>query len=332
MALSRVKTWIAGEVLTASDLNSEFNNLINNAVSLISPVAGAFDFDGQTITLDAAGATQVVSSAAVSWNFTSGAKSGTPATTGSVQAFSAQTFTDSNTAGSGTATSHVFYGIAAPTLAATNASVTTTDAATWYIAGPPAAGTNETITNPWALWVDSGNVRFDGDLEVRGSTTLGDAPADTLTINAETVSSPNIPCFFAYNSATDTNQTGNGATATADLDTETFDQSGDFASDTFTAPATGKYLLIAQVRFSAVPAGSTTFTVNIVTTARTYSAVHVMTAGTFSSITIPCIAVADMSATNTATVTVTISGGAGDTASIIGQASPATFFCGMRVA
>src|SRR3990167_11097454 len=30
MALSRVKTWIAGEVLTASDLNGEFNNIIDN--------------------------------------------------------------------------------------------------------------------------------------------------------------------------------------------------------------------------------------------------------------------------------------------------------------
>src|SRR3990167_6216567 len=30
MALSRVKTWIAGEVLTASDLNGEFNNILDN--------------------------------------------------------------------------------------------------------------------------------------------------------------------------------------------------------------------------------------------------------------------------------------------------------------
>lgn len=28
--LSRVKTWVTGEVLTASDLNSEFNNILNN--------------------------------------------------------------------------------------------------------------------------------------------------------------------------------------------------------------------------------------------------------------------------------------------------------------
>lgn len=51
MALSRLKTWIAGEVLTASDLNSEFNNVLNNALTLISPLtadlaAGGFKLTG----------------------------------------------------------------------------------------------------------------------------------------------------------------------------------------------------------------------------------------------------------------------------------------------
>ena len=37
MALTRVKTWIDDEVLEASDLNAEFNNILDNAISLISP-------------------------------------------------------------------------------------------------------------------------------------------------------------------------------------------------------------------------------------------------------------------------------------------------------
>lgn len=37
MTLSRVHTWIAGEVLLASDLNAEFNNILNNPGSLFSP-------------------------------------------------------------------------------------------------------------------------------------------------------------------------------------------------------------------------------------------------------------------------------------------------------
>lgn len=189
MALSRVKTWISGETLTSSDLNAEFNNIINNAVSLISPVSGAFDFDGNTITLDAAGATQVVSSTAVSWNFTSGSKSGTPGTSGSIARFSAQTFTDSNTSGSGTAAAAVFYSIAQPTLAATNATVTTTDAATFYLAGAPTAGTNQTITNAWVMWLDDGNVRFDGSLRVDGG--IIDTNGNELLLFGTTASAVN---------------------------------------------------------------------------------------------------------------------------------------------
>lgn len=112
MALSRVKNWIAGEVLTASDLNTEFSSILNNPVTLISPLTAAVDFDGFTLTLDAAAVTTVVSSASVSWNFTSGEKTGTPATTGSVLNFSAQTFTDNATAGSGTAAAWVGAAIA----------------------------------------------------------------------------------------------------------------------------------------------------------------------------------------------------------------------------
>ena len=61
----------------------------------------------------------------------------------------------------------------APTLAS-NSARTTTNSATVYIANAPTAGTNMTITNPYALWVDDGNVRLDGFLGV-GTT----APATT---------------------------------------------------------------------------------------------------------------------------------------------------------
>src|SRR3990167_1176961 len=55
MALSRVKVWIAGEVLLASDQNGEFNNILNNALALISPLTGTLDVDGQRLTLDSDG-------------------------------------------------------------------------------------------------------------------------------------------------------------------------------------------------------------------------------------------------------------------------------------
>jgi hypothetical protein len=42
--------WIAGEVLTASDLNAEFNNIITQALSLISPLTSDLNFNGNKAT------------------------------------------------------------------------------------------------------------------------------------------------------------------------------------------------------------------------------------------------------------------------------------------
>lgn len=49
MAISRVKNWVA-EVLTFSDLNAEFNNILNNALSLISPLTGTLDANEQQVS------------------------------------------------------------------------------------------------------------------------------------------------------------------------------------------------------------------------------------------------------------------------------------------
>lgn len=58
MALSRTKTWISGEVLTASDLNAEFNNIINNPSSLICPITFNLTFTDATYDIGASGATR----------------------------------------------------------------------------------------------------------------------------------------------------------------------------------------------------------------------------------------------------------------------------------
>lgn len=79
-------------------------------------------------------------------------------------------FNDTSTAASGTAAAHSFIGIPVSGISSTNATVTVTDATMFYIAGPPTASTNVTITNPYAFWVDSGNVRFDGRLSVNLAT------------------------------------------------------------------------------------------------------------------------------------------------------------------
>ena len=170
------------------------------------------------------------------------------------------------------------------------------------------------------------------NLTVNDATILGATSADTVTVNAETVSQPNIPCFLAYNSADDTNQTGAGAVPTVDFDTEVFDQSGDFSADTFTAPATGKYLLAFSVEVSAIPAGCTSCNYQIVTSNRTYAQIDTFVAGTWTVRSMGLSAVADMDAGDTAIVRVQWSGGAGDTATIEGSTFMVTYFSGVRVA
>lgn len=50
MALSRIKTWTGGEKLFAADLNGEFNNILGNPISMISPTTGPINFNGQPHT------------------------------------------------------------------------------------------------------------------------------------------------------------------------------------------------------------------------------------------------------------------------------------------
>lgn len=56
MALSRVKVWIAGEVLTATDLNSEYNNILGNPTSLVAGISPTFAVLTATGLLDLSGA------------------------------------------------------------------------------------------------------------------------------------------------------------------------------------------------------------------------------------------------------------------------------------
>lgn len=54
MALAAYKTWSAGEILSAADLNASFNNILNNAADLVAPftknlAAGGFKITGLAV-------------------------------------------------------------------------------------------------------------------------------------------------------------------------------------------------------------------------------------------------------------------------------------------
>ena len=53
MAKNRIKSWVASEILTAADLNAEFDAFLSNPMDLVSPAVAALDMDGQELILDA---------------------------------------------------------------------------------------------------------------------------------------------------------------------------------------------------------------------------------------------------------------------------------------
>lgn len=172
------------------------------------------------------------------------------------------------------------------------------------------------------------------DLTTTGNTILGDASTDTVVMNGKSITSPNRCAFLAYNSATDTNVTGNGATTTVQFDTEVFDQGNDFAANTFTAPVTGLYQFNISVESTDLTAVMTGHTLNFVvvgTSARIYRYSIGFTPVAGGGWQYPLSVLAKMTATDTATVTLTITGGAGDTADIVGGAVGVTYFSGFLV-
>ena len=80
------------------------------------------------------------------------------------------------------------------------------------------------------------------------------------------------PAFLAKCTSHISNLTISGASNTdIPFGTEIFDLGNNFASNTFTAPVTGKYYLGFQMRLDEIDAGTTSYSFYIVTSNRTYS-------------------------------------------------------------
>ena len=282
-----------------------------------------------------------------------------------------------------------------PNLTATG---TITTACTVYITAAPTEGG----TNNYALYVDAGDVQFDGALTVGGAftatsgtitgitdlvvadggtgvstltdggvllgsgtgaitpmavladsefivgngttdpvaesgntarTSMGIANHDNISVtSAGEATNTAQPAFLVVNSANDDNVTGDGTVATVDFDSEIFDQGADFATDTFTAPVTGRYLLEANVRLDGVTAAGDNLDIILVTSNRSFSYNRVNTDSLPSTESLSISVVADMDASDTVTVTVQVTGEATDVVDIVGGAAPETFFSGCLLA
>ncbi len=178
----------------------------------------------------------------------------------------------------------------------------------------------------------AGTVQY-GTIDCLSSSTVN-TTTQTPFVSRTGVSRSSLqPAFLAVLASTATNKTGNGAVYQLGTDalTEIFDQASNFNTNgTFTAPYTGKYQLNAQITYIGATA-PTSIQMFITTTARTYStywnssAAATLTANTFS-----ISVLADMASTDTATCSIVVSGDAGNTTDIFGNAGD-TFFSGYLV-
>lgn len=169
---------------------------------------------------------------------------------------------------------------------------------------------NDAVSVGTVVWsVERTDTTVDSfDLKATATTNTGRYNSATLQ-----------PGFLAYNSTTD-NTVATGATV--DFDTEVYDEASNFATDTFTAPVTGRYELCVTVSYSDNAAD--TYGLRIVTSARSYRVDYsgATTAGTTNG----CV-IADMSNGHTASIQVDTGDATGIT--IEGGASPlVTFFSG----
>ena len=145
------------------------------------------------------------------------------------------------------------------------------------------------------------------------ATGASEAADERMRIDSDgAVTKPSNPAFLARNSSTDSNVTGNGTEATIDFDTEVFDQGGDFASDTFTAPVTGRYQLNVSCEVSGVTSSHTVGQLQIKTSNRTIMADQndtFQSAGSNGQCMYHGSFLADMDAGDTVTCTMTVHNG-----------------------
>jgi hypothetical protein len=130
------------------------------------------------------------------------------------------------------------------------------------------------------------------------------------------------PCVLAHRSSSVANATGAGVTYTILFNTEIFDQDSNYnpGTGTFTAPVTGKYLIQASCLLQNIGASHTDAALSIVTTARTFQVYQYVTPFAGRNNTMQISAICDMTATNTATITIQVAGST-QTVTVGGQAT-----------
>ena len=115
-----------------------------------------------------------------------------------------------------------------------------------------------------------------GDLDTGvyfpGANELGIATSGTLAWTCDaagSITKPLQPAFLARPAGTQSN-IAVGSPVTVVFGTEIFDQNADFASNTFTAPVSGRYFLSFSLGLNAMDSASSVYEMNLVTSNRAY--------------------------------------------------------------
>ncbi len=133
------------------------------------------------------------------------------------------------------------------------------------------------------------------------------------------VGSQNVTKFLVQSEG----QNNIASVATITFGTEIFDVGNNFASNTFTSPATGKYQLSVQIQFIDIDSASTNLVISLVTSNRTYvwniNPSADLSADSYATAIISVCT--DMDINDTAYVAYSQTGGASQTYIVAGNAS-----------
>lgn len=145
------------------------------------------------------------------------------------------------------------------------------------------------------------------------SAAAGVGTTDTLIItSAGEITQPLQPSFLVT-TTTGTDITGDGTEAVIAWDAEVFDQGSDFASNSFTAPVTGRYQFNVLVTITGIASNHTTAAVKLNTSNRTFRLDYTpnvyAASGNQVSRTFQGSVLADMDAGDTAAVAAEVYGG-----------------------
>lgn len=161
-----------------------------------------------------------------------------------------------------------------------------------------------------------------------GGTTPEAGTFTDLTVTGD-ISMAGIPAFLVQATASQNNVAGSSAPYQITFDTEVFDQGGDFASNVFTAPNTGRYQINWSVDLLGMTAACDLIELRVVTSNRTITYSFNKTNDVPDNYTFDGGMLFDMDASDTARLQIRATGEASDVIDV-GQTN--TYFSGYQVA